>query len=343
MRRFLFLTVMAVGRLSAGLGRLWGAEPADRPLNVPMPTLGGKQFWADEFFFHQWRIQHNVLTGHYRLLDENDYRQAWGTFDDCRAVLERIKVARRLPPMRGKAVILLHGLFRSHDAMTKFGKYLQEQGGYVVFSITYPSTQSGAAEHAQSLARIVAGLEGIEEINFVAHSMGNIVVRQYLADLKRPDPRFRRMVMLAPPNHGSLAAVVAAENVIFKTLTGEAGQELGAQWSLLEKRLAVPSIEFGIIAGGKQDGRGFNPLLPGDNDGVIGVDTTRLAGAADFAVLPALHTFIMNDAKVQEYTLRFLQHGHFLSAKQRRPLAATAPSPQGGSATATPTSPQLPP
>ncbi|MGQ9575532.1 MAG: hypothetical protein ACUVUC_09450 [Thermoguttaceae bacterium] len=33
-----------------------------------MPTLGGKQFWADELLFHQWRIQRNVLTGHCRLL-----------------------------------------------------------------------------------------------------------------------------------------------------------------------------------------------------------------------------------------------------------------------------------
>ena len=56
-----------------------------------MPTLGGKQFWADELFFHQWRIQRNVLDGHCRLLDENNLRHASGTFDECRAALEQIK------------------------------------------------------------------------------------------------------------------------------------------------------------------------------------------------------------------------------------------------------------
>ena len=50
----------------AGVARLRAAGPADA---IPLPTMGGKQFWADELFFHQWRIQRNVLTGHYRLLD----------------------------------------------------------------------------------------------------------------------------------------------------------------------------------------------------------------------------------------------------------------------------------
>jgi len=321
MRRFLFFATTLFIQWATIVGRLLAEEPNELPLNVPMPTMGGKQFWADELFFHQWHIQRNVVTGHYRLLDENDYRRAWGTLTDCCSALEQIKHDQQIPPMSGKAVILLHGLFRSHTSMDKLAKYLRNQGGYTVLSVTYPSTQSGVDEHASALARIIANLDGIEEINFVAHSMGNIVVRHYLADCKpKPDPRLRRMVMLGPPNHGSLGAVVLAENAIFKVLTGQAGQELGVEWSTLEQRLATPGFDFGIIAGGKQDGRGFNPLLPGDNDGTISVDTTRLIGASDFVILPALHTFLMDDAKVQEYTLRFLQQGYFTEPKERHPL-----------------------
>ena len=57
-----------------------GGEPVDRPVEepepaktnwslvdgVPMPTMGGIQFWGDELCFHGWRIQRNVLTGHCR-------------------------------------------------------------------------------------------------------------------------------------------------------------------------------------------------------------------------------------------------------------------------------------
>ena len=32
-------------------------------------TLGGVLLWGDELFFHDWRIQRHVITGHCRLLD----------------------------------------------------------------------------------------------------------------------------------------------------------------------------------------------------------------------------------------------------------------------------------
>jgi pimeloyl-ACP methyl ester carboxylesterase len=303
------------------LGRVLGADASEAPLNVPLPTLGGQQFWADELFFHQWHIQRNTLTGHYRLLDEHDIRRAWGTLTDCRNALETIKKEQKLPPMRGKGVILVHGLCGSHTSMESLSRYLQKNGGYSTFNMTYPSTQDDVSEHALSLARIIANLDGIEEIDIVGYSLGNIVVRNYLANAKQKhDPRLRRMVMLGPPNHGSLAAVVLAENALFKTITGQAGQELGTHWGTLEEQLATPSFEFGIIAGGKQDGKGFNPLLPGDNDSIISVETTRLAGAADFIVFPVIHPLLPDSSRVQESTLRFLQLGCFIAPEKRPPV-----------------------
>ena len=302
------------------LGRLGAGAATDFPLNIPLPTMGGQQFWADELFFHHWHIQRNVLTGYYRLLDGKNIRRAWGTLNDCRIALEQIKrdtLAADARQSRDPSARTPRQPYNHASA----GQYLHDRGGYVTFNVTYPSTQSGVGEHAGSLARIIGNLDGIEEINLVAYSLGNIVARNYLADRQHvPDPRLRRMVMLGPPNHGSLAAVVLAENLAFKLLTGEAGQELGSQWSTLESHLATPQFPFGIIAGGKQDGHGYNLLLAGDNDGTISVDTTRLAGAADFAVVPMLHQFLPYMPSVQEYTLRFLQHGYFLTAAKRHPV-----------------------
>ena len=139
--------------------------------------MGGQQFLADELFSTSGTSRRNVLTGYYRLLDEHNVRRAWGTLTECRTALEQIKQKQHLPPMHGKAVILLHGLFSSHTVMNPLANYLHERGGYVTFNITYPSTQSGVGDLAESLARIIANLDGIEEINLVAYSMGNIVVR----------------------------------------------------------------------------------------------------------------------------------------------------------------------
>ena len=87
------------------------AQKSRTPIQgVPMPTMGGTQLWADELFFHRWRIQGNVLTGHYRLLDGNNLRHAWGTYEHCRAKLDEIRQKAKLPPMTGKAVVLLHEL-----------------------------------------------------------------------------------------------------------------------------------------------------------------------------------------------------------------------------------------
>jgi len=332
-RRLLLFTPALAGILLAAArpepARLRAAEPQpDDPPgfelgNVPMPTLGGVQFWADELFFHRWRIQRNVITGHCRLLDEYNLRHASGTYEECLAKLVGVKRQRELPPMRGKAVVVLHGLGRTRGSMGELCEYLREHGDYTVFNVGYASTRRGIADHARALAAILENLHGVTEINFVGHSLGNIVVRRYLAERvpgRHPDPRIRRFVMLGPPNHGSLAATAFSENELFTAITGKPGQQLGRQWVWLEADLATPRCQFGIIAGGKGDGKGFHNLLPGDDDGVVTVASTRLAGAADFLVVPQLHSFLPGNRNVIEHTLRFLQHGYFVSPEQRRPV-----------------------
>ena len=86
---------------------------------------------------------------------------------------------------------------------------------------------------------------------------------------------------------------------------------MGRDWSKLEAHLATPDFEFGIIAGGKGDEKGYNPLLAGDNDGVLSVETAKLEGAKDFVVIPAMHPLLQNNSLALAYTLRFLKEGSF--------------------------------
>jgi hypothetical protein len=290
-------------------------------------TLGGKQFWADVVHFHEWRIQRHALTGHHRLLDGSNRRHAWGALDDCRKALDAVRRRDNLPPMQGKAVVVLHGLFRTRSAMRPLCEALANDQHFKTFNIAYPTTRGSIADHAVSLDSVVRSLEGISELNFVGHSLGNLVVRHWLGDLaaqKRNLPdgqRFGRMVMLAPPNDHPRIAKQLLSTELATFFTGPATEELATGWEKLAPRLAIPPFEFGILAGGRENGRGYNPLLPGDNDAVITVASTRLPGARDFRLLPVLHSFIMNDAKVKELTLRFLQHGHFETDAARQPIA----------------------
>lgn len=297
-----------------------------KPFNVEGPTFGGKQLWTDEVVFQGWRIQRNVWSGHYRLLDDKDFRKAWGTAAHCKARLEASKEELQLPPMRGKVVVVLHGLVRSRQSMKGLVKYLHEHGEYSVVNVSYASTREPVGKHAKSLASVIGHLgPKVTEINFVAHSLGNLVIRHYLGDQiaaedKQPDPRIKRIVMLAPPNNGSQFAIKFGDNKIFKAIWGTSGVELAKDWKILQQKLATPTQEFGIIAGGRGEESGRNPLLLGDDDFVVTLEETRLPGAHDFTVVPVLHSLIMDDAKTREYALRFLWHGYFVDKDQRQPI-----------------------
>ena len=296
------------------------------PPNFPTATLGGQQFWSDELVLGEWRIQQNALTGHYRLLDDKDFRRAWGTYDQCRSALDDYQRTEKLPPVEGRTLITLHGLFRSRDQMQGIGEYLAKEGDYTLVNVGYASTRRSLDDHAQSLARVIDNLQGATEIDLVCHSLGNLVVRRYLGEAGRPDPkwkpdpRIKRMVMLGPPNNGARFAQLFKDNKLYAVVAGPSGKQLSESWEESQKLLAVPPIEFGILAGGRVGKIPTNPLVPGEDDWLVSVEETKLAGARDFRVLPCLHGELMDDAQVRQCTLSFLKQGYFTAEDSRRPL-----------------------
>ena len=80
-----------------------------------------------------------------------------------------------------------------------------------------------------------------------------------------------------------------------------------------EGAVDLPSLDapFGIIAGGKGDGEGYNPLIDGDDDGTVAVPETRLEGALDFLLVDSLHSFVHTDDQSIDAVLNFLQNGCF--------------------------------
>jgi hypothetical protein len=301
------------------------SAPAE-PLNFPTATLGGTQFWTDELVFRDWRIQQNCLTGHYRLLDGDDFRRAWGTFDQCQSKLDELKRELRLEPMSGRVMITLHGLGRSREAMDLIGEHLAEHSEATWINVSYASSRRSLDDHAQSLARVLDNLSGVSEIDLVCHSLGNLVVRRYLGEASSPRPRwqidkrFRRMVMIGPPNNGAQIARLFKDNKLFGLVTGPSGKQLAISWEEAQVRLATPTFEFGIIAGGLGNGRGTNPAIDGDDDLIVGVEETRLPGAADFVVIPRLHGNLLRDERVAQCVQKFLDEGHFVTADKRKPI-----------------------
>jgi pimeloyl-ACP methyl ester carboxylesterase len=301
-----------------------------RPESSPK-TMGGQMFWADELIYFGWRIQRNTFTGHCRLLDENQRRHAFGTFEQCNEKLEEINRRDKLPPMKGKVVLVLAGLGDARMMADDMVRFLHDRGGYWAGCVAYPSLFDEIGQHARSLDSVVQHLDCVDEINFVGHSMGNLVIRRYLGDqtgagegkkqaARQADKRIKRIVMLGPPNQGAELAERLGDNSAFLAVFGPSGQQLGKRWKELQPTLATPQCEFGIIAGGKGDDHGYNPLLPGDNDGIVTVASTRLAGARDFLLVHEPHFFLFRSRDVQSRVLEFLKHGYFVSEAKRQPI-----------------------
>jgi hypothetical protein len=215
-------------------------------------------------------------------------------------------------------------------------EYLREQGKFHVENIGYASTLDDFGAFAKSLDHIVRNLDGVESIDFVAHSMGNIVIRRYLGDLqrmppaRRPSIQFHRSVMISPPNHGAEIVELIKELVgdreglraAAEILAGESARQLAPNegWPELEKTLAVPDFEFAVIAGGTGDDVGVLSQLPGDDDGLLSLETTKLVGAADFIQVNGIHQLMPRNAQVREMTVRFLRHGYLVSEAERQPI-----------------------
>lgn len=211
------------------------------------------------------------------------------------------------PPL----VVLLHGLARTERSMAGLARYL-EVHGLQTWRCTWPSrTQSIAQAAAAVQARLQEEFPG-RALQIVTHSLG-AAVALHLAQMQP----IQRAVLLAPPLRGSRVARSFINWKLFKWFYGPAGREVavaGPDWPGLEQL-----GEVAIIAGNRALALN-NPIswatrslgvLPAElaSDGTVALDETRPPTPHHFAEVGATHTWIMNDAQVQQMVLLFLRTG----------------------------------
>lgn len=208
-----------------------------------------------------------------------------------------------------ECVILLHGLARTDGSMKKIASIL-DGAGYFTINVSYPSTKHPIEKLAKSaISAALAKCPKGSIINFVTHSMGGILVRQYLSEHRIEN--MGRVVMLAPPNKGSQVVDYLQKVPGFKLINGPAGVQLGTGKLSVPNVLGAVDFELGVIAGNCS----FNPILslmlPHPNDGKVCVENTGLEGMSDHIELPVTHTFMMNNKTVIFQVLYFLENGIF--------------------------------
>jgi pimeloyl-ACP methyl ester carboxylesterase len=185
--------------------------------------------------------------------------------------------------------------------------------GYRVVNFGYRSRSETIGDIADSLAGRIQGLmeeEPVAGISFVTHSMGSIVVRYCLAHYR--EIPVKRFIMIAPPNRGSVMASYLKRWLPYRLIFGRAVEELARTSDSLVSRLPEPRGQFGVIAGGTGASTGINPFIPGDDDGTVSVEETRLSGMSDFIQVRGQHSTLLFQRRVMANVLSFLQDGRFL-------------------------------
>ena len=207
-------------------------------------------------------------------------------------------------------VVLLHGMGRTKRSMNALASHLSRQG-FRVINFNYPSTRQSIESSTHQLREALRCNPGCGSgtIHFVTHSLGGIVVRALLKE-QRPD-NLGRVVMLSPPNQGSEVADRLRNNVLYKWATGRAGQQLGTEAHSVPNQLGGVDFPVGVIAGSRSWNPLFSMWIDGPSDGKVGVARARVAGMADFLVVPSSHTYIMRSRGVMEQVARFLREGRF--------------------------------
>ena len=219
-------------------------------------------------------------------------------------------------PTRHEYVVLVHGLARSPRSLNRAERFFRQQG-YEVFNFGYPSRkfpiETLSAEFLQPFIATHCADE-TRRLHFLTHSMGGIVVRQYLKQTRPAN--LGRVVMLAPPNQGSEVVDWQKKRLkIIRRVLGPAWAQLSTDAASLPVSLGAVDFELGVIAGN----RSFEPLhswfiIPGADDGKVSAERTKIPGMTDYLVVPRTHTFIMNDPNVLRQAAYFFETGKFAAA-----------------------------
>ncbi len=210
---------------------------------------------------------------------------------------------------KAETVVLLHGLCRSSRAMNEMERSFRT-AGYNVINVNYPSRSATIEElTSQVFQSLEENLPNLGTVHFVTHSMGGILLKNYLQDHKIKN--LGRVVMLAPPSRGSEVPDKLSGLKLYRWINGPSGNQMGTGTNSLPLRLKEPEMELGVIAGDRSINPILSLLIPGPDDGKVSIARVRPAGATDFIRLHVTHTCMMWNRQVIEQTKAFLKNGAF--------------------------------
>ena len=214
-----------------------------------------------------------------------------------------------------EVVVLLHGLGRSNVAMWRLAGRL-EDAGYDVQQVGYSSINTTTDEVIAHITKQIHGCCADEKrtVHFVGHSLGGLLIRAYLQENRVP--QLGNTVLVGTPNRGTDIADQFRGNCLVELLVPMA-TALGTDEKSLPNRLPPPYYPVGVIAG-VLDSDINDEYLPGRDDGLVPVESTKLEGMRDFIEIETGHSMMRYNEEVARQTIAFLMRGKFDKIDQDR-------------------------
>lgn len=179
-----------------------------------------------------------------------------------------------------------------------------------MISINYPSFRTSLERVTETIDTILSKLPRVDEFNFVAHSLGGLIVRK-LFERKRnwkQNSSVNRIVMIATPNNGSQLAQWLDQFSPLGAMTGSLLSDLRPE---RVRNLPTPDADIGVISGGTGTQVGLNPFLDGDNDGTVRVQSTKLSNKENFLQITGQHSLLLSSERVTNAVRTFIKRGTF--------------------------------
>ncbi|MCY2956741.1 MAG: alpha/beta hydrolase [Planctomycetota bacterium] len=213
------------------------------------------------------------------------------------------------PDAKHTLVVLQHGLWRSSWSMWRLERALLA-AGYSVLNPCYPSTNGTLSAHALRLrdaieAQIAAHGE-YQHVAFVGHSMGGLVIEEYLRLASARTPF--RCIYIATPHRGAVLCDLRKNWWPYPFFMGtEAAMQISPGDPFHQQPILFADCS-GTIIGDIGEG---SESIKGHDDGTVGTGEAALAGAVDSVTLPFGHTAISEREAMLTQVLHFLREGKF--------------------------------
>lgn len=212
--------------------------------------------------------------------------------------------------MESKKVILVHGFFKGRRDMDVLEKGLRE-AGFFPYTVDLPTTFGSLEECCNSMHIQIQEIACNSEcLHYVAHSMGGLIVREYLR--RYSQLQTGHCIFIATPHKGTKAAITSSKIPFY--------EEIFKPIKSLKKYYEAQSLgstikgKIGIISGTKNQDIIGKIFSEPESDGRVEIASTFSKDMEGLLKLPYQHKDIHRNKETLNAVINFLKHGHFGTA-----------------------------